>query len=274
MDAVGGKRINIRHIIFILMALAVALPLIFKLGLPLRVTDEVRDVYGFIDSLPENSTVLISFDHDTSTLPEMVPLAEAILRHCFRNNIKVIGLALLAEGAAVGDDNLRRIAGEYHKEYGRDYLFLGFRPQFTVAILSMGEDIAREFPRDYRGVDIHNYPIMNNIKNYKDISAVISIADGDMPLYWINYAQARYGVKVIPEVTAVMATTMYPFLQSGQLVGLVAGLKGAAEYEKLLGKPGLASKGMDAQSTAHILIVLLIIVGNVVYFINRRKMRI
>jgi len=35
-------------------------------------------------------------------------------------------------------------------------------------------------------------------------------------------------------VTAVMAADLYPYLQSGQLVGMLAGLKGAAEYEKLV----------------------------------------
>jgi hypothetical protein len=35
-------------------------------------------------------------------------------------------------------------------------------------------------------------------------------------------------------VTAVMAADMYPYLQSGQLIGMLSGLKGAAEYEKLV----------------------------------------
>ena len=260
-----------RHFIFILMAIVVAAPLIFRVGLPLRVTAEVRQVYGFLDRLPPRSAVIFSFDHETSTLPEMVPLAEALLRHCFRKNLKVFGMALLAEGAAVGDDNLRRIGSEYDKKYGEDYLFWGFRPQFTTAILALGERIDHEFPSDYTGQDIRSFPVMEGIENYKDIAAVITVGDGDIPVYWVNYAQARYGVKIIPAVTAVMATTMYPFLQSGQLVGLAAGLKGAAEYEMLIGKPGRAVKGMDAQSGAHIFVIILILVGNTVMIAGRRR---
>ena len=253
------------------MALSVILPLIFKIGLPLKTTKEVRDVYDFIERLPESSAIVFSFDHDTATLPEMIPLAEALLRHSFRNNLRVLGLALLAEGAAVGDDNFRRIGGEFGKVYGEDYIFWGFRPQVTVAMLGLGEDITRVFPRDYYGSQLRSYPVMEGIDSYDDIAGVISIADGDMPVHWINYAQARYGVNVIPAVTAVMATTMYPFLQSGQIAGLAAGLRGAAEYEILLGKPGRALSGMDAQSSAHLLIAGLIIVGNIIMFIERRR---
>jgi hypothetical protein len=266
-----ARRLRTRHIIFVLMALAVIIPLVTGLGLPLKVTAEVQNVFDFIDSLPAGSTIMFSFDHDTATLPEMAPIAEALLRHCYRNGIRVIGLALLAEGAAVGEDKLRRIGGEFGKKYGVDYLFLGFRPQVTVAMLGMGENIARVFPADYSGRDIMSFPIMNDVKNYDDVAAVISIADGDMPIYWINYAQVRYGVKLIPGVTAVMATTMYPFLQSKQLLGLVPGLRGAAEYEKLIDKPGRAVKGMDAQSTAHLLIIILIIAGNIGLIIGRRR---
>jgi hypothetical protein len=266
-----NKKLLTRRIIYILIALSVIVPLLFKIGLPLKTTVEVRNVFEFIDNLPEGSTVIFSFDHDTATLPEMIPLAESMLRHCFSKNLKVLGLALLAEGAAVGDDNFRRIGKEFNKAYGEDYLFLGYRPQVDVAILGMGENIDRVFPLDYYGEDIRSYPIMKGITNYNDIAAVISIGDGDIPVHWINYAAARYKAKIIPAVTAVMATTIYPFLQSGQVVGLVAGLRGAAEYEKLIGKPGKAVNGMDAQSTAHLLIVGLIVAGNIILIMERRR---
>ncbi|MCP4632531.1 MAG: hypothetical protein GY855_06355 [candidate division Zixibacteria bacterium] len=270
-DNLQSKKLLTRRIIYILIALSVIIPLIFKIGLPLKTTVEVEHVYNFIDKLPEGSTVIFSFDHDTATLPEMIPLAESMLRHCFSKNIKVLGLALLAEGAAVGEDNFRRIGNEYNKRYGEDYLFMGYRPQVDVAILGMGENIDRVFPMDYYGEDIRSYPLMNGIINYNDIAAIISVGDGDIPVHWINYAQARYKAKIIPAVTAVMATTIYPFIQSGQVVGLVAGLRGAAEYEKLIGKPGIAVNGMDAQSTAHLLIVGLIIAGNIILVVNRKR---
>ena len=70
-----------------------------------------------------------------------------------------------------------------------------------------------------------------------------------------------------------MVTTYDPYVASGQLDALVAGLRGAAEYEKLIDRKGGGNRGMLAQSTAHLYVVVLIIIGNVAYFRSRRKGR-
>ena len=48
-------------------------------------------------------------------------------------------------------------------------------------------------------------------------------------------------------------------------------MPGAAEYEKLVESPGIAIKGMAAQSFAHIVIVVFIIFGNIAYFLKQKK---
>ena len=63
----------------------------------------------------------------------------------------------------------------------------------------------------------------------------------------------------------------YPLLQTGQITGLLGGLRGAAEYETLLNQAGKATAGMDAQSATHFLIIGLIIVCNVCYLLSGRK---
>ena len=68
-----------------------------------------------------------------------------------------------------------------------------------------------------------------------------------------------------------MAPDLYPFLQSKQLVGLLGGLAGAAEYETLIEAPGSATAGMEPQSVSHLIIILFIVLGNGVYFTTRRR---
>jgi hypothetical protein len=259
-----------RRIIFILMALGIALPLITRIGLPVRVTPDVRSVYDYIDSLKAGDAIIISYDHDTGTLPEMVPMSTAILRHAFSKNIKLIGMALRAEGTAIGQQAFKRVGDEFSKKEGVDYAFLGYRPELTAAILGMGTSIERVFPKDENDTPITDLPVMQNIHNYGDIALVISISDDDTPVYWINYANARYHVQVAPAVTAVMATTFFPFLNSHQAIGMIAGLKGAAEYERLIDRKDMASRGMDAQSIAHLVVIGFIIIGNIAYFATKR----
>ena len=260
-----------RQLIFIIIAFSVAVPLVIKIGLPNQITSEVRNVYESIEQLDSGSVVMVSFDHEASSLPEVKPMAQAILRHCFEKKLKVIALALMAEGTAIGEQILRETADEYHAQYGVDYVFLGYRPQAQSAILGMGEKIKRVFPQDYKNTSLDQIPMMKDIKNYNEIKLIISVADGDLPVTWVDYAVSRYHIKFAGATTAVMATSFYPFLSSGQMVGLLGGLKGAAEYEMLLKKPGMGQKGMDAQSVSHLVIVLMIVWGNMGYILKRKS---
>ena len=113
--------------------------------------------------------------------------------------------------------------------------------------------------------------MLQTIRNYDDVAGVISIADGSLTTHWIEYAGARYGVRVSAAVTAAMVTTYDPYLSAGQMHRMVGGLRGAAEYEKLLGVGGSGQRGMLAQTTSHVYVILMIIVGNAVYFLGRRK---
>ena len=90
---------------------------------------------------------------------------------------------------------------------------------------------------------------------------------------WVQQVQSRFHVTLGSGTTAVGAPNFYPYVQSGQLLGLLGGLKGAAEYETLIDYPGDATKGMDAQSIVHALIVIFILLGNAVYLWSLRAER-
>ena len=85
------------------------------------------------------------------------------------------------------------------------------------------------------------------------------------------YAHEPYNVPMACGVTAVSAADIYPYIQSGQFIGMLGGLKGAAEYETLLDEKRMATMGMEAQNWAHIIIILFIIIGNIGYVIIGRK---
>ncbi len=247
--------------------------MVLNISFDIAVTDETQRLYNLIDSLPEGSTLIISFDHEASSLPEIRPLALVVLRHTFSKNIKLIGTALLAEGTGVGYQLMNMVAKEYGKQYGIDYVYLGFKPQYIAAILSMGESIPETFPEDYLGKPVAQLPLLHNVKNYDDIAGVISIADGSLTTHWIEYGASRYGVRVSAAVTAAMMTTYDPYLASGQLYAMIGGLRGAAEYERLINRGGAGKRGMLAQTVSHIYVICLIVVGNIVYFRAKRKKR-
>ena len=84
-----------RQVIFVVIALAVMLPLIIPLGLPVRIMPKSKQLFTAIDSLTERSKpVLISVDFDPQSMPELYPMLVAMLRHCFARDVKVILMTL------------------------------------------------------------------------------------------------------------------------------------------------------------------------------------
>jgi len=264
-------RLKTRWLIFSGLAVVVVAAYLINIKFKTEPSPATMKAYEFIETLPESSVVMFSFDHEASSLPEIQPLALALLRHAFKNDLKIIGLSLFAEGTAIGYDLMTETAAEYDKQYGVDYVFLGFKPQYISAILGMGESIRRVFPEDYLGNPTDNAPIMSGVDSYDDITMVVSIADGDRTVYWVEYAGARYGQEVMAGLTAAMITSYDPYLSSEQLYAVVGGLRGAAEYENLLDQRGGGARGMLAQSAAHLYIIALVVTGNIIYFRNRRR---
>jgi hypothetical protein len=259
-----------RHYAFSGLAVVVVIAMLLNFRPEITPSPESVRMFEYIESLPEGSVLIVSFDHEASALPEIRPLAVAMLRQAFARNLRLVGVALLAEGTGIGYGLMRQVAAEYDKEYGADYVFLGFKPQYIAAILSMGESIPATYPEDYFGRPYQSLPMLACINTYKDIAGVVSIADGSLTTHWIEYGNSRYGVRVSAFVTAAMVTTYDPYLSSGQLHAMVGGLRGAAEYEKLIGVGGSGARGMLAQMASLWYVILLILVGNVLYLKSRR----
>jgi hypothetical protein len=265
------KRIETRHWAFLGLFICIGLVMLLGIKVDIPVSAQTRRMYDFIDSLPTGSVLMISFDHEASSLPEIRPIALAILRHAFSKGHRLIGVALLAEGTVIGYRLMQKTAAEYDRKYGKDYVYLGFKPQYIAAILSMGESIPKTFPQDYLGRPYDQFELLREVHNYDDVAAVISITDGSLTTHWMEYGGARYHVKVLSGMTAAMMTTFDPYVASGQMYALVGGLRGAAEYERLIDRSGGGVRGMLAQSTSQVYIIILVLLGNLLYFRSRRK---
>ncbi len=261
-----------RRLIFLVIAVAGIVPQFVPLGMPVKVTSQSRAIYDEVEALPPGSNVLVAFDYDPAAAPEVHPMAIAFLRHCFTKKHKVIILALWPQGAQLAVSAMAEITQDFDLSYGEDYVNLGYKAGGAVVIKSLGSSIPDVFPQDMAGRPITELPIMAKIRNLGDIAFVMDLSAGDPGIpAWVQVANSLFHRKVAGGCTAVSAPQFFPYLQTGQLVGLLGGLKGAAEYEMLVKYAGRASRRMDAQSVAHLVIIMFIIFANVTYFILRRR---
>ncbi len=265
------KRLSTRHAIFLLVLVVASIPLLRPIGIPLTITGEVKSVYDFVDSLPEGTTVCVNFDVTPAGYGETGPSTNAIMKHILSRDLKIMATAFCDTGPGIFEATVKEVvpAG---KEYGVDYVNLGFRAGDEASMAAFAADIHKTFAVDYRGNDIATLPMMENIKTIRDVGLIVEVfssTPGVQP--WIRQVSDPYDVPMTSTCTANNIANLAPFVQSGQLIGLVPGLRGGAEYELLIKQPGFAVAGMDAQSMTILTILGLVVVGNVIYLTGSRR---
>ncbi|MCK4413227.1 MAG: hypothetical protein KAY32_06765 [Candidatus Eisenbacteria sp.] len=262
-----------RRVIFIAVAVATALPLIFPLNLPIKTSREARAYYDEIERLQPGDEMIFVFDYEPDLMAELDPMSIATLRHAFRKDIQVIALTDYPGGPGIAERILGEVAAEYGKTHGTDYVFLGYNPDYSATMLRMGESIQATFPTDHYHTPSSELPLLQEADRYAEVELLATVTGSALAEYWVIFAGGSYGQRIIAGNTAIQAVLIYPYFQTGQLSGFLGGLKGAAEYEKLIGTEGAGLRGMDAQSMAHLLIVCFIILGNIGFVLQRRYQR-
>jgi hypothetical protein len=259
-----------RRIIFLFVAAGVILPLLVPVNLPVTPTPRVRAAFETIEALPPGSRVLLSMDYEPDIMAELMPMSIAVLRQCFRKNIQVTAMTLYPAGVGLSERALRIASQAEGAKRNEDYVFLGYKSGFQTVILGIGESIRSQFPVDFYGTPLDSIPMLRGVTNYRQYDLVVNLSGSSGADYWIQLAQTRYHAPLVLGCTAVMATDYYPYLSSRQLLGLIGGMKGAAEYERLCDLPGDGRRGMDAQSLVHVIIVVLVVLGNLAMLAARR----
>jgi hypothetical protein len=291
-----------RRLIFLFVALSVTIPILMPLGLPVSTTAPTQAAFDYIESLRPGDYVWLSFDYGPSSAPENDPMAEGFMRHCLSKDLRVIVCALYPLGGlGLANNSMARVAAEFpNKQYGVDFINLGYKDGAEAVMRTLGANIADAFPTDVNGRNLSEFPMFHatpskredgmvvghtlGVKSIKEVKVVFTAATGLIGEYWITLVNAQFGTPVIIGPTAVSAPKYYAFLSSGQLKGMLGGMKGAAEYEQLLikNRPDLAelygstklftaTKGMDAQTGIHLVIILFIVIGNVAFFLYRMR---
>ena len=115
---------------------------------------------------------------------------------------------------------------------------------------------------------------MRGVQNLANVDFIFSASAGyPGTVEWVQYAADPYHKRMSTGTTAIQVNEVMPYVRAGQIAGIIGGMSGAAEYELLIGQPDRATRFMDAQSIAHLVMVLFIVLGNITFWRDRRDAR-
>ena len=281
-----------RRWIFLMMFLSVSIPIII-IGItgqsfPEKPTQLAYSTFDAIDTLKQGDKVMLSFDFDPASEGELGPMATAFTYHCAAKGLKMYFMALWPVGPQMIDNAIENVIKKDFPDmvYGKDYVNLGFKSGGEGVIKVIVTDFLELFSTDAKGTPFKDIPMNKEISSVQDMDLVINISAGSAGTKeWVQYAVTPYPdeITLVAGCTGVQAPLLYPYIPE-QLPGLLGAIKGAAEYEKLVfdkyyrdeGKvvPGRYQEGvrrMGPQLVAHLLMILLIIAGNFIYFVEKKR---
>lgn len=256
---------------------AVVFVLLRPVGLPVPITTPTRKYYDTISSLPPGGRVLLGIEFDAGALPENGPMLEATLRLLFKSNLKFVIASLWSGGPAVAQiyfDKLKIEIDSSGKRYGEDYVLLPYLSGGETALAALAKDFKGTAKYDFYGKAVGDIPVLKTINDAKDFNLAICITAGTPGVEeYLRQWVSPYGVQFIVGALGVAAPTYMPYYNSGQIKGMIQGLRGAAELELLVGSPSAAVSSMDALSFGHIVTIAFIIFGNIVFLVRKYEER-
>lgn len=277
-----------RRYIFLMMFLSVAIPILIQLQFPEKESGEARAVFNEIEALEPGAKVLMAFDYDPSGEGELGPMATAFVRHCCEKKLKMYFVTLWPAGPQMIDDTINKVIKKDFRDlvYGTDYVHLGYKSGYEGVIKVIVTDLRGLYKTDATGTNIDEIPMCRDVKSVQDMDLVINVSAGYAGTKeWVQYAVAAYPdkIKLVAGCTGVQAPLFYPYYPE-QLKGLLGAIKGAAEYEEMVVQKYDIDKGrkpspiyleakrrMGPQLVAHILMLIFILLGNLVFFMTRNR---
>ncbi len=253
-------------VLHILVALAVGVPLLAASRTKLVPSEETMAFHRAVQAVGEGETVLLATDLNSGTAFELEPMLTTLVTEVFSRGGRLLVVSLDAQGVGLVEAKIAALADAAGKEYGTDWVFLGFRPSIPAVVLSLASAPYTVFPKDHHGHPLSSMPLTERLSGFGDYRLVAVIATGPSAQEWVIYGHGRYQAPLVVGLGGGIGPAFQSFLSTKTIAGLIAGLRGAAEYEVAAGRPAEALRALSSQSFAHLLLVAFVILGNAAHF--------
>lgn len=259
---------------YLALVLVLVIPIVKPIGMSISVNkDLTQRMYDFVENLPAGSLIMFDLASSSSADTELTPMIMAVMEQMARKGHKLLVAGQWESGITFWSPKIDAKAVSYGWKYGVDYVNIGFKAGGTATWRAIGQDFWKgAVGVDINGTPFEDLPLMSKIRKIDPatIDLIIIYESGSPGMEtWITYFPT---VALCKASVAAEISGSVRYIPTGQLKGLIPGMRGAAEYEKLVNKPGVATQLMDAQSMSHILVVFLIVLGNVAYFGTKKKL--
>ena len=242
----------------------------------------VSAAYSAIDSLPVDSVVLVNWAYDPSNAGEMDLAALPVIEHLVEKGARLLVVSQLPGGPATAR-RLIQVArsgasqAALSRQLDDTLVEGGYLPGGVASLPLLGQAPVQSVPVDMQGRSVGNRAAMTTLATDSPALLLILAARSEEVQRWIEQVQPLDGAPVVAVTSAAVDPAIRPYVDSGQITGLVSGYAGGIEYRTLmadvLSKAGQESqrRHISGQNWALIVLLLVIAVGSLAGLAERRE---
>ncbi len=206
-----------------------------------------EELYKAVENLPANATVLLAADYQPGYAGEMYYAAGAVVEHLMRKQATLVVVSTTPSGPVLAGDLIQRTLGNLEKsEPAAIQAYQAPGSIINLGYLAGGLASIQEFALQPRKASLYGFsagvndptpwesPNLRGIETLRDFTAVVVMCDSDdSGRAWIEQAQPHFGGQGLFVISSAQAGPMLsPYLFSGQVAGLAAGLPGGMAYQR------------------------------------------
>ncbi len=244
--------------LYLLLITVTSLPLWVPLNVPNKPKQDAMDFYEAIWKIPEGKTVLIASDWTKSTRGESEGSFSALVRILMRRNLKFAVYSTgdpqapeVARNVVAKVNRERRAAGEREYKRFEDWLSLPFFANSEGTTGGIGNNIrailgnAKDAAEGQAPASVLNSPVLKDVQKVQDLGLLVNVTASKTADIIVERLYGKVPLAFM--VTGVMVPETSNYYASGQIKGLVGGLKGVYDLEQLM-QYGINWQGPDGKT--------------------------
>jgi hypothetical protein len=146
---------------------------------------------------------------------------------------------------------------------GINYSNLGYLPGGNAGILAFAQSPNTVMPLDASGAPAWNSVAARGIHSLSDYALILLLTDrGESARSWVEQTEGRRGATPVIVVSSAQSAPMVmPYVLSGQVQGLVSGMRGGAAFTQEMDFSSPVRQYWNAFHLAALAVVIIIAVG-------------
>jgi len=283
------------RVVYALLLIAFIIPMTVPMSLPVAVTPETIDMYNFLETIKPGEHVRFCIGLDPKAMMDTGWSTVAMIRQMWSKvgpngeRVKFTFVSWTGLAERLNDWLIFAFGRDFQKtfRYGIDYVNLGnVLPSTEFGFATFARDAWCGTVYDMYGTRLDTIPLTKetkgwNIANFKaniGVPGTSSHGLGQITGYFLPYFP-DFKTNVIWVTGPITYYFWVSYIGKGYVKGITNGLFTGAEYEQLLLQKGYtlletyATKSISPYSTTNVLAMALLILGNISYFLTRKKVK-